>query len=488
MVSYKYKKTAGALQEAPGNNSNSMPAPRRTQAPEMAPLNRMPAQEAVALAADEEVMHRIQSAPQQAMATSATPRSRTMISSAFEPEQRYGGRGMFFKTIEDGERMLVVERSGKMKIVEGPARVLRFGRSFRPMAQHLAHPGEFLIVRNRDGGQHHHAGPAQVWFDPREHASIAREEALPISSKEAVVVYTENAEGTVERRIVHGPATFVPQPGERLHTFSWHGNRNGKKVPGALEFQKLWMLPDQMYHDVDGVRTADDAVLSIRLMLFFQLEDIEQMLASTHDPIGDFLNAATSDVVDFVGRHSFETFKQHTEALNRLETYKQLTSRAEEIGYKIDRVVFRGYGAPESLQEMHDQAIESRTRLQLERATEEQAQQLEDQKLERELERSAKMRSANEEEVESTIRTERLQAEARRELDALQREFEREQSLLDARAERERAMADESARLEHLRELASLGVDLTTFLTHSRADKIFEFRGESNGAHLHLDS
>lgn len=484
MVSYKYKKMAGALQEAPGTRSNNMPAPHRTQAPQMTQMQAQSASFDDFESAEVAAMEQVQDSPLQM----APSRSRQSLSSGIYGHQTHGDRGMFFKTIEDGERMLVVERSGQMKVVKGPARVLRFGRSFRSMSQHIAHPGEFLIVRNRDGGQRHHEGPAEVWFDPREHATITKEEALPISSKEAVVVYAENQEGDVERRVVHGPATFVPQPGERLHNFSWHGNRNGKKVPGALEFQKLWMLPDQMYHDVEGVRTADDAVLTIRLMLFFQLEDIEKMLASTHDPIGDFLNAATSDVVDFVGRHSFESFKKHTEALNRLDTYRQLTSRAEEIGYNIDRVVFRGYGAPESLQEMHDQAIESRTRLQLERATEEQAQQLEDQKLERELDRSAKMRVAQENEVESQIRREKLQADAQRKLAALEREFEREQNRLDAATERERRRGEEAARLEHLREMATMGVDLTTYLTHSRADRVFEFRGDSSGAHVHLDS
>src|SRR5262249_57955670 len=107
-------------------------------------------------------------------------------------------------------------------------------------------------------------------------------------------------------------------------------------------------MPDQMYHDVVDVRTADDAVLTVRLMLFFELADIERMLDTTHDPIGDFVNAATSDVVDFTGRHDFESFKRNTTRLNELETYRQLTGRAAQCGYRINKVVYRGYGAPKS--------------------------------------------------------------------------------------------------------------------------------------------
>src|SRR4029079_10270087 len=139
---------------------------------------------------------------------------------------------------------------------------------------------------------------------------------------------------SVSRRIVHGPLLFVPAPGEWLHTFAWHGSEGGaqgqKKIATGLVFQKLWLMPDQMYHDVTDVRTADDALLTIRLMIFFELTDIERMLEATHDPIGDFVNAASSDVVAFTGRHDFERFKGITHQLNDLESYPQLTARAAQ--------------------------------------------------------------------------------------------------------------------------------------------------------------
>src|SRR5439155_12722972 len=120
------------------------------------------------------------------------------------------------------------------------------------------------------------------------------EDALQLAAKEAVVVYSK-AGGTsaISRRIEYGPTLFVPRPGEWLHTFSWHASKGGhkgaQKVPNSLVFQKLWLMPDQMYHDVTDVRTADDALLTVRLMIFFELTDIERMLDTTHDPIGDFV-------------------------------------------------------------------------------------------------------------------------------------------------------------------------------------------------------
>merc|ERR1711881_18276 len=142
----------------------------------------------------------------------------------------------------------------------------------------------------------------------------------------------------------------------------------------------------------ENVRTKDDALLTIKLMIFFRLKEIDTMLQETHDPIADFVNAVSSDVIEFVSRKSFEEFKASTQQMNELEVYQQLTSRAKGIGYEVTKVVFRGYGAPQRLQKMHDDAIERRTKLALDRETEEQEQGLEDMRLEHEEERLRKRR------------------------------------------------------------------------------------------------
>lgn len=247
-------------------------------------------------------------------------------------------------------------------------------------------------------------------------------------------------------------------------------------------------MPDQMYHDVEDVRTADDAVITVRLMIFFELVDIELMLATTHDPIGDFVNAATSDVVDFLGRNDLASFKLHTDQLGDLATYRQLTARAAQCGYRIGKVVYRGFDAPPSLQQMLDQAIESRTRLQLERATQQQAQELEDFKLERQLVRGERQRADGAAEQAHALALQKSRRAAELEADSARSDFQRAQRRLD----QERALADERARHDeesrHLANLHKLGVDLTALLTQHRADQVIELRGDGDGAHVHLDA
>ena len=425
-----------------------------------------------------------------------TPRARRKCGRLPDSGQRARGAGMFYQTVEEGQRILMKRLDGTMEVLVGPRRVWRGWRRFESMSHHVAHPGEFLSIRYRDGRQEHVAGPAELWFDPRTHEEIDVREALQLSAQEAVVVYSRPAasDGTkpaaAARRIVYGPGLFVPEPGEWLHTFSWHASKGGsrgvEKVPNALVFQKLWLMPDQMYHDVHDVRTADDAVLTIRLMIFFELVDISRMLDATHDPIGDFVNAATADVVEFTGRHEFEAFKRNTAALNDLATYRQLAGRAAQCGYRISNVVYRGYGAADSLQQMHNQAIEARTKLQLDRATEQQAQELEDFRLASQLTRAAKRRSEQTAEVRHDLQLASEKHDADLALRERQQSFQRQQRLADARQRDDIARATAQQQQEHFRTLKELGVDLTAFLTQSRADRVIELRG-SLPAHVHLD-
>lgn len=402
--------------------------------------------------------------------------------------------GWFSYTVSEGQRVLMLERSGSGTLLDGPCRVPRWGRKFLKLQQYVAFPGEFLLVRYRDGKQEHVPGPAKVWFDPRVHALIEKEDALQIAAKEAIVVYSqgEGEDAHVRRRLVTGPAVFIPQPGEWLHTFAWHGSGGvgGRKVPGALKFQKLWLMPDQMYHDVEDVRTADDVVLTIKLMLFFELSEVEKMLDETHDPIGDFINSATSDVIDLVGRYSFDQFKEKTERLNDLKSYPQLMGRAKQVGYEIRKIVYRGYSTAATLQAMHEQAIEARTRLKLERETENQTQELADFKQKRAAERT---RLSQQEEKLRHEHDLGLQ-ERRHEQDLrLLREQWEEQQKKQA-AEREDELQHQakvlSQQVDFFQKIRGLDVDLTEYLTQYRADQVIEFRGQdgSISPHVHTPS
>merc|ERR1719323_2887401 len=204
-----------------------------------------------------------------------------------------------------------------------------------------------------------------------------------------------------------------------------------RKLKGALRFTLLRTIADQFYYNVHEVRTKDDTMITVKLMVFFQLVDINKMLDNTHDPIGDFINACCSDTIQYCSGLTYEEFVDNTSKMNNLETFEQLRDRAEMIGYKINKVVFRGFHSSDALQNMHDKAIQERTRLRLEADTEDHRQRTLDLQLVKEEERSVKERELEKEREEH------------------ERMMEREKHMEQLRRDRERA--------EHAQELQDDG-------------------------------
>lgn len=355
---------------------------------------------------------------------------------------------IFPTTIKDGQAVVLWKPNGTRRIIKGPRVLFAPFEKLEPLQRFVARDGEYLVVAHHDGTTEHLAGPVELWRDPLVHQDIRVENALPLDANEAIVIYREE-NGLVSHRVLRGPAIHVPAPNEWLHAFRWHGdNGKGQKIPRALQFTKLRVIPDQMYFDVEGVRTADEALITVRVMLFFELKDIERMLGQTHDPIADFINALTADVIRFAGERKFETFKTEAAALNDLEIYRELRRGAERIGYEINKVVYRGYLAPNKLQQMHDNAIETRTALVLEAETEQRRQEIANFQQEHEHNRARHHREEQKRTLEHELRqnNERQQAQltARRATEELELELLRQRqageeahrkALLDLRAE-----------------------------------------------------
>ncbi len=358
----------------------------------------------------------------------------------------------------------------------GPRRFFAPGVRLEALQRFTAGPAEYLAIRRLDGTTTHVAGPATAWLDPLTDEEIVACPLITVDANEALVAYRLAADGAIARRILRGPTRHLPAPDGWLHDFRWHGAdpRNPRhKVPRALCFTKLRVIPDQMYFDVEDARTADDALLTVQTMVFFELVDIERMLDRTHDPVADFINALTADVIDFAAARVFERFKADTAALNELATYPNLLARAEAIGYRIHKVVYRGYEANPRLQAMHDQAIERRTGLQLEAETEAQAQELADLKAEREAlrERGVWLQEQAEAEHHLGIARAREAERLRREADAHEQAMAFKKDVNRLEVEHRAAVnAEELAARGGLREL---GVDLTRYLVaqHEHPDR-----------------
>jgi len=445
------------------------------------------------------------------------------------------------KTVREGERYAIWSRNGSVKQIDGPKRVTLFMQRSEYIRKYFASNSQYLEVRKKDGSIQIVPGPTSQFLDPVEDESIMVREARMIDASEALVVYRHGANGhgmnsasykdkngspdgtgmDVERRLVRGPARFIPRADEWIHSFEWSGvPTNGSKTtyqPKALRFENLRIIPASAYHNVSEVRTNDDTLITVKLMLFFELMDIEKMLDATNDPIGDFINAASADVIAFCATLNYETFLNETHKLNELTTFSQLCTRAKHIGYQITKVVFRGFQAGDKLQAMHDNAIQERTRLRLLEQTEEQAQRQADMKLAAETRRAAQQAELETSQAEqqaglSMVSRRAMLAERKLVDDAeeekLARAREAELEALRAKGDAELAVDMKKLELEAqrneatlsmMREMKAMGIDLTKVLVaqHEQPDKVIKLdtgsattpadsKGLMNALRLHI--
>lgn len=361
---------------------------------------------------------------------------------------------------------------GRVSIVEGPARVFLFRKRLELLPVFLANQKQYLEITHQTGMVEIQHGPCRLYKHPLLHSRIVVRDAVDLTSNEVLVVYRpapreESKENTyasnVSRFTIHGPAIYMPtDPEERVHEFVWHGRGDGgktKKVPGALRFTKLMTNPRQTYFNVTDARCADHALVQVKVMIFFRLLNIDEMVDKTSDPIGDFVNSVAADVVSFLSTRKFSEFLAQSSALNELESYPNLVARAAGIGYQIDKVVYRGYQTSDKVQAIHDKGIERRTHLHLEQETLEQEQRLATYKLNEEMNRARQRREMEAAEREHAMALERIEHDSK----------------LRAEGDERQAM------LQHLSKLKELGVDITKCIMaqYQQPEKLIQIQAPS---------
>ena len=315
--------------------------------------------------------------------------------------------------LNDNEHLLIITNEEKSKVLSGPLIYAPENpeEKILKLESKTASDQEYLVVNYNDGKTKIIKGPCNVINNPIEIQSIGKKRAYHLNDHEIMVVYKNN-----KREIIKGPMFYIPESDEeKIHEFSWHGSKepgSTQKVPFALNFTKMLVIPRQMYYNVDSVRTKDDALITAKVMIFYENESIEKMLEKTNDPIANFINAVTADIVSFASNKTFEEFKENVNHLNELEKYQNLLEGAQSIGFKISKIVFRGYIANDTLQKMHDNSINERTKLVLEAETAKQEQKLESYKLEAELQRKEKLREDKRKQVVTDIELEDRMHEA----------------------------------------------------------------------------
>jgi len=287
---------------------------------------------------------------------------------------------MKYKTVYNGERALIIDRNGKKSVFDGPKRVFLFMEKLEKLQSYVADATQYLIIKYHDGRVIHKKGPIKEWLNRFEHEWIDVKNLYKLNSSEILIVYNRDSETTkVNRRLCKGPCQFMPDANEWTHEFNWHipdSKSIGHMIKGENKFEILTNKPDFFHYYVNEVRTLDDSLITVKLMIIFELKEIFSMLDKTQDPISDFINAICADVVSFVAKLSFTEFLSNAYKLNDIETYEQLTVRAARTGYNIKSIIYNGYISSNALQAIQDNAIHERAKLRFETELAEQTDRL----------------------------------------------------------------------------------------------------------------
>ncbi|ESO98885.1 hypothetical protein LOTGIDRAFT_231232 [Lottia gigantea] len=400
-----------------------------------------------------------------------------------------------WQILEVGDQALIYSHDGIARIEDGPKRLFLWREKFQKLRKYSASQNQYLSLHYRNGQVEHVRGPEFRFLNPITYTDIKIKECTSLDANEAVVVYKQD-ESTTNRYVLYGPTLFMPAANEWLHEFVWHGTDPKSKtnmIPNADRFTKLKIIPDQFYYNVDEVRTADDALIRVKLMMFYELVDVDLMLNSTKDPKADFINCLCADVVAFASKQTYINFINTSDLLNELKTYPQLLERCKAIGYSVTKVVFRGYFTHDKLQKMHDWAIGKRTDLKLKFEEEKQNQELIDIKLQNEMDRIKQEQS-----MEISALEHQHDLELSNHIHSLELEKKLHEEKLskykqETIAELTYKNNQKIKEVNHVQQLSKLGVDLTQYLTSqkSRPNSITNIIATDNNTpvlHLHQNN
>lgn len=402
------------------------------------------------------------------------------------------------RTVKDGEALAVWNQNGVHTEHVGPQFVRLWYSTIRFLDRFVAGADEYLVITDVNGAVTHVKGPKAMFCNPTRHKKIVVKKAVVLASpNECLVVYTKKkstdapyavpsprpnvkhvskdaesktdeepnvtaAAASIEtpddanqsrellRRVVAGPAVFMPRVDEWAHKFNW----TNLKTKNAEMFTVL-QTGTRRYETQVSLRTSDSVLLTAELSIQFRVANVEDVIEAGDDPVAVMQSLLSADLSEYGtlirsdDMLSPESRTKITVTLGNMDTYKKLVDGAHHMGLEIVGLCLKRLNASRELQKQYDLAIQTKAELASKRAVAEQQQQLVDLDL------------ANQ-----------------------KRRMESEQALASAQLAHKLKMKDDEQKLtsEHqrraneevlgfLRELKNNGVDLTQYLVSFSGQK-----------------
>lgn len=241
--------------------------------------------------------------------------------------------------IPDGEIAHITHWNGTVTIKHGPGRKPLFSRVWF-FDKIIVPEGEQGYIIDELGNYSETCGPRVVHvhpegaYKPHQRHELAHYEAMVVINEDGIV-HAHTGKTT--------PVVWVKDR-ERVHTFHWTGSRGDTefKTPGALNINVLRLQDTQTYFAFP-VRTHDNIVVLLRLMIYYGYDSIEKLLEN-NDPLGAMYNKIMATLVEYVATMPFEEFKEGTnEKISRNRIFHKEKAFFSALGIEIHDVILRAW-------------------------------------------------------------------------------------------------------------------------------------------------
>lgn len=272
------------------------------------------------------------------------------------------------RTVKDGEALLIWNRHGVTTEVVGPKLVYLYCSAIRFLSKYTAGPEEYLVVTKTDGRVEHLPGPVSLFENPTLHNSIKvksaisltsasecivlhRQQPAPLIKTEAGLVAPSPISGgqQIERLYLQGPTLVFPGVGDSVLNFNWSSpllSFEEKSPFHVLNTAKRQIKAKGCV----SFRGENKIKGYVQLLLSLQITNVAMMCDGTNDLMADLTDALEVDM-NHISLLAIETIQEvnDLEIFGTLDSFPQLTTRAQEMGVHVEYVLFGGFQPDESL-------------------------------------------------------------------------------------------------------------------------------------------
>mmetsp|Transcript_7580 Transcript_7580/g.9908 ORF Transcript_7580/g.9908 Transcript_7580/m.9908 type:complete len:408 (+) Transcript_7580:121-1344(+) len=359
------------------------------------------------------------------------------------------------RTIKDGEAAAVWNNQGEQTEIIGPRRVTLWFSTIRFLYHHQASRGQYLKVEYRNGTTEHVLGPIAKYLNPTYHSSIQVLDGYNLATEdECLVMFGSESNSKkvlpeASRRVLYGPQFVIPSVQESVHTFEWGGDQGLTTAFQILKTNKIELWKKQL-----ALKTTEGPLVDVNLAISYRVETVDKCL-DIADPIAHIHTALLCDA-----NCGDISLAEVSNLASQVSTYKTFNEAMRTCGFRILDIHLTGVSFPKSLTNTRQQ-VKQDSENQMKAAAKLQ-HDIELTKLDFEKKRNQAEEQANLDKMQSQLDTEVAEQTCSVQIASVENEI----LILKMRkeAENEAAQQANETRLQYLRSLQEMGIDMTKVL------------------------